>query len=63
MVAKVDKVNKVDEVRVEELQIEVIDEDKEVVENVDAVIKEPEVIADKVKEVVVEELKSEVESH
>ena len=60
MVAKVDKVDKVEEVRVEELQIEVIDEDKEVVENVDAVIKEPEGIADKVKEVVVEELKSEV---
>ena len=64
MLAKVDEVDKVEEVVVEELQIEVVDKDKEVVEKVDAVVKEvvekPEEIADKVKEVVVEELKIEV---
>ena len=64
MVAKVEEVDKVEKIVVEELQIEVIDKDKEVVEKVDAVVKEvvekPEEIGDKLKDVVVEELKIEV---
>ena len=56
MVAKVDEVDKLEEVVVKELQIEVIEKDKEVVEKVDAVVKEvvekPEEVVNKVKEVV-----------
>ena len=56
MIAKVDEVDKLEEVVVEELQIEVIEKDKEVVEKVDAFVKEvvekPEEVVNKVKEVV-----------